>query len=450
MGLFSFSLFKRSENYEQILSNLEQDIRRSEKSRLSAVERITWWAHNWIFYLSIVWLAYLAGFVLYVWPGRYGSHANDFMAHLASILVIPVCIYYGAAGIRSVGQSIVVRHDRRILALRAELKERLDELKKKTAFDSTKSLIDRFSTGGAASTNANTNANTNAPPPLPQNQAARLRQQQQQQLMQNRRRTMPNFASVSSSSAAPATGSAPTSPQPIQHRQQQQKFLSDDDAHPRPPNFALPETGVVKLPPRGAAAAAAPAAAVVPAAAADAAASRPWLDKLVDQLVGSVPAADEKYALVCRHCYAHNGLVLEDEINDIQYTCPKCAKFNPSIRSLREASAKPTTTTSSSHHHHSAVPSDDDTDSANSAPGSDIDDSNVSTAASRSARVRAPADRRSIAAQSATREPVEAQPLLHDEGSALPPTPPVAPEKPVLPKAKPSPKKRKNPKSKRA
>ncbi|KAJ2478415.1 hypothetical protein EV174_004326 [Coemansia sp. RSA 2320] len=392
MGLFSFSLFKRSENYEQILSNLEQDIRRSEKSRLSAVERITWWAHNWIFYLSIVWLAYLAGFVLYVWPGRYGSHANDFMAHLASILVIPVCIYYGAAGIRSVGQSIV-------------------------------------------------------------NQAARLRQQQQQQqqqLMQNRRRTMPNFASVSSSSAAPATGSAPTSPQPIQHRQQQQKFLSDDDAHPRPPHFALPETGVIKLSPRGAAAAAAPAAAVVPAAAADAAASRPWLDKLVDQLVGSVPAADEKYALVCRHCYAHNGLVLEDEINDIQYTCPKCAKFNPSIRSLREASAKPTTTTTSSHHHHSAVPSDDDTDSANSAPGSDIDDSNISTAASRSARVRAPADRRSIAAQSATREPVEAQPLLHDEGSALPPTPPVAPEKPVLPKAKPSPKKRKNPKSKRA
>ncbi|KAJ2896981.1 hypothetical protein IWW38_001858, partial [Coemansia aciculifera] len=62
---------------------------------------------------------------------------------------------------------------------------------------------------------------------------------------------------------------------------------------------------------------------------------------LVNQLVGDSSGVDEKYALICRHCYAHNGLVFVDEINDIQYNCPKCGKFNPSNRALRAASAAP-------------------------------------------------------------------------------------------------------------
>ncbi|KAJ1653875.1 hypothetical protein GGF38_005051, partial [Coemansia sp. RSA 25] len=100
--------------------------------------------------MSVTWVAYLAGFVFYVWPERYGRQAPVFLVHLVSVILIPVFVYYGALGIRSVGQRIVSRHDRKIVNLRKELKERLDELKKKTAFDTTKTLIDRYSAGGSA------------------------------------------------------------------------------------------------------------------------------------------------------------------------------------------------------------------------------------------------------------------------------------------------------------
>jgi len=66
-----------------------------------------------------------------------------------------------------------------------------------------------------------------------------------------------------------------------------------------------------------------------------------WYDKLADALLGdddssNVPASS-KYALICEKCFAHNGLVGEKVWEDVQYTCPKCGHFNPSIRSRSQS-----------------------------------------------------------------------------------------------------------------
>ncbi|KAJ2811528.1 hypothetical protein FBU31_007760, partial [Coemansia sp. 'formosensis'] len=257
--------------------------------------------------------------------------APVFLVHLVSVILIPVFIYYGALGIRSVGQRIVSRHDQKIVRLRKELKERLDELKKKTAFDSTKNLIDRYSAGGGAKPDE---AAQKPGPPQP----IALAKLKQQQLLdeKNRRRTMPNFGTAGARAATSAVGPAPASPDPAPGLNPAQPSRNaargaGNLVQQPPPHFALPEAGVVKV-----AQASGQAQAKSTAAAA---ASRPWLDKLVDQLVGDSSGVDEKYALICRHCYAHNGLVLFEEINDIQYTCPKCGKFNPSNRAIRAATA---------------------------------------------------------------------------------------------------------------
>jgi hypothetical protein len=44
---------------------------------------------------------------------------------------------------------------------------------------------------------------------------------------------------------------------------------------------------------------------------------RQWYDKLVDALVGE-DGPETKYALICNHCSAHNGLVLPQEIETIR------------------------------------------------------------------------------------------------------------------------------------
>ncbi|KAJ2829872.1 hypothetical protein IWW50_000599 [Coemansia erecta] len=314
MGLFSF--FKKEENYEEILSSLEHDIRQAEKRRIAAKERMEWWAHNWLFYTCLVWLAYLVGFILYVWPNRHTTHAPSFLTHLTLITTIPLFVYYGNVGIRTVCERFIARHDAEIARLRAELRERVDELKKKTAFDSTKTLIDRYSAGEKKGEQEGG---------VRKDAAARMRAQE----AKNRRRTMPNFGTPGSHAAQ---GAPETSP--LAHNTAQRQ-VSLGQQLPQQQQVAQAvhtgESGVVKVPnlsaqqkPIGGSSAA-----------------RPWLDKLVDQLVGDVGSERDKYALICRHCFAHNGLVLEEEIREIQYTCPKCHKFNPSLRALSASTALP-------------------------------------------------------------------------------------------------------------
>ncbi|KAI8084086.1 uncharacterized protein B0P05DRAFT_585850 [Gilbertella persicaria] len=57
-----------------------------------------------------------------------------------------------------------------------------------------------------------------------------------------------------------------------------------------------------------------------------------WYDRIVDALVGDV-GPETKYALICNHCFAHNGLVMKEEFDTIQYVCPHCKQFNPSRQS---------------------------------------------------------------------------------------------------------------------
>ncbi|XP_072174085.1 endoplasmic reticulum junction formation protein lunapark-B-like [Diadema setosum] len=50
-------------------------------------------------------------------------------------------------------------------------------------------------------------------------------------------------------------------------------------------------------------------------------------DKLVGYLVGDGPSS--RYALICRHCYAHNGMALKEEFEYLAFRCAYCGTFNP-------------------------------------------------------------------------------------------------------------------------
>ncbi|KAI8370125.1 hypothetical protein EDC96DRAFT_440112 [Choanephora cucurbitarum] len=65
-----------------------------------------------------------------------------------------------------------------------------------------------------------------------------------------------------------------------------------------------------------------------------------WYDRIVDALVGDV-GPETKYALICNHCYSHNGLVMKEEFDTIQYVCPHCKQFNPSRQSKHIVPPKP-------------------------------------------------------------------------------------------------------------
>ncbi|TRM59127.1 hypothetical protein BD626DRAFT_585796 [Schizophyllum amplum] len=54
---------------------------------------------------------------------------------------------------------------------------------------------------------------------------------------------------------------------------------------------------------------------------------------------GDSSGAASRYALICEKCFAHNGLVKESMYEDAQYLCPKCGHFNASRRAKKEGRA---------------------------------------------------------------------------------------------------------------
>ncbi|KAH8917678.1 hypothetical protein BT69DRAFT_1323407 [Atractiella rhizophila] len=61
---------------------------------------------------------------------------------------------------------------------------------------------------------------------------------------------------------------------------------------------------------------------------------RTWADKLADVLLGaddpssSSSSNEAKYALICAKCYAHNRLSTREEVDSVVYRCPKCGFLN--------------------------------------------------------------------------------------------------------------------------
>jgi endoplasmic reticulum junction formation protein lunapark len=58
--------------------------------------------------------------------------------------------------------------------------------------------------------------------------------------------------------------------------------------------------------------------------------SKTFLDRILDLLVGvDENAPEQRYALICRHCRAHNGLAPPGEQpQDVGYLCGRCGRWN--------------------------------------------------------------------------------------------------------------------------
>ncbi|KAH9482111.1 Endoplasmic reticulum junction formation protein lunapark [Psilocybe cubensis] len=71
-------------------------------------------------------------------------------------------------------------------------------------------------------------------------------------------------------------------------------------------------------------------------------------DALLGEDDPSTASPSSRYALICEKCFNHNGLVKESMWEDAQYVCPKCGHFNASARSKKDphrTPSPPSTTT---------------------------------------------------------------------------------------------------------
>ncbi|THH00121.1 hypothetical protein EW026_g2374 [Hermanssonia centrifuga] len=152
--------------------------------------------------------------------------------------------------------------EKHLVTLRKQQREKIEEIKKKTNYYTTRTLIERYDDGTGPET------------PL-------------------RKRTPAQV--VSGAPATPQRASQPLPPRlvtphtPAQISANLQQHLSPSPQRPLPP-------------PR-----------------------KQWYDKLADAILGdddaSVSAAASRYALICQRCFAHNGLVKDSMWEDAPTLC---------------------------------------------------------------------------------------------------------------------------------
>lgn len=281
LKFFSVFKFGREENYEAILAELDAKIQAQEVylAELKVQQRSL--TNNAFIYLFGAYLAYIPTYLL-VLRNRYDLW-NVFLLKSAPLILVPVALYFIRIFIQYVYTKRITSNAEVLKALKVKQKLKVEELKNNSSYYQTKNLIDRYSGEGNS-------------PRVPSSQPMR----------------------TSKSGPAP-------------HRPNTLKYQSNSDNSSKH-SFKQNQEASNKDQ-------------LTPPGSAPISKNRPWYDKLVDALVGDEGdvAGVPQFALICQHCFVHNGLVSAIEYETIQYSCPKCKQFNPSRRSLRRRSIGNTT-----------------------------------------------------------------------------------------------------------
>jgi len=290
MPLFSwFSKKSPAEDYEQVLASLALSIQKRQ-TRLSELRlrerRATLFVTTWTF-------AAWAGYIALWWAGIIGvrGQMTRSVGWGLPVVVGPVIILFNRRVVQLWYMQKGNAEEKTLEELLVKQRKKIEEIKKKTNYYSTKSLLDRYDEG-------------------PTSKSGQASASQASQVSQRR------GAPQAINTQHPPSPTPFAMQTPVRGGQQQQPLANTSV----PNSPALPP-----LPPP----------------------QKQWYDKLADALLGDDTAStgaspSTRYALICERCFSHNGLVKEEHWEDAQYLCPKCGHFNQSVRT-RKALRSPTT-----------------------------------------------------------------------------------------------------------
>lgn len=282
-------------DYETILSSLADEIKQVESTLLDIKARKRRAIHNVLQVMLTLWIVSLV--ILWIVSSLFWSRE---WAMSRTILVISLLL--GTPLFIAVLHRLVTAWFRRLEraqeqhldTLRKQQRTKINEIKRATDFDHLRALLDTYDT------EAKQEASAPSTPSTPANQSNRLLS----------RRSTTSLRRVTSKDVL------------RRHRKadslQEKPRLEEDDVAPSlaPAITGLPIQGIQdgQWNPESRASIKTP----------DSSAPYPrsWMDKVADMILGTDPYGatleDQQYALVCRRCFRHNGLVPKNELNEIR------------------------------------------------------------------------------------------------------------------------------------
>lgn len=286
LSLFkSNKLANSADAFEKELAELELKIERHQ-DRLQAIkqrERSTTFNVTsysllfWFFYSALWYMGWGWSYWKKSWDSQHQSDLSNSwnqILEIGPIILIPIGLIFARQLFRS---WYTQKHESEQLQLRQlqkQLREKVEELKKKTSYYITRELLERYDDKLKTSNNPLNRKMGDRPSPMSTPNTIRQRHP------------------PSTNSPAPPNSQPPNSMSSINAPSSQQR------ASPSVPSPVGSQRG--------------------------------WADRFAEALLGDDEAKPEtKYALICKKCLNHNGLVRQEELDSIQYVCPKCGAFNP-------------------------------------------------------------------------------------------------------------------------
>ncbi|KAJ3403207.1 hypothetical protein CcCBS67573_g01388 [Chytriomyces confervae] len=276
------------EDFAQVLQDIENDMQRTEEDMASCEASSNTLRSALLKYLGALYGVFLAAYFTVLNPAD--DPLSIWMGKVAVLALFPVGIYYSRKLVDVWYKAKLRSSSRRLETLRATQKVKIEELKKMTGYYTTKNLIDKFDT----------------PPKSTLKSNSPKKNQPMQQLPGNNPTPMQTPIRVNQNSQM----NAPTLPHP--------------NAAMQIPNVnglsGIPATPINSTPVmRGGVAGTTP--------------SSTWFDRVMDAVVGGEEGPQNKYALICKSCFEHNGLVPPEQYDGIKFKCMACGYLNTSMGS---------------------------------------------------------------------------------------------------------------------
>ncbi|KAL2919808.1 hypothetical protein HK105_200725 [Polyrhizophydium stewartii] len=300
-GFFGWLSKKDDLDYEKLLADIDEKIRRSElnMSEFSLRERRL--LHALVLYAVPTYVVVLVVYVIYV-RNAAGEPWDLFLLKSLPIGIFPLVAYILRVLVITWYTRCRTFEEEHLETLRKKQSEKIEELKKRTAFYKTKGLIERYDPAAKKSQKQGT------PGPRTPGQPGQPGQPQQQpghpQPPPGQPQQQPGQPGQQPQQHRPPNAPSPHAPHQALPRQ----------AHPQQPQHMMQQGPQSQHPlvhpgsqiqhPRG------------------------WFDKLLDVMVGESDGPQHKYALICETCFTHNGLVLPEEYLTAKFKCMQCGHLN--------------------------------------------------------------------------------------------------------------------------
>ncbi|KAJ3298146.1 hypothetical protein HK104_011139 [Borealophlyctis nickersoniae] len=323
VGLFSWLSKREDEDWEKVLSDLDGQIRKAEISLSDIGVRNRRVLFTWLYYSIPIYVLYVLAYFTYFTPS--GDPWQLWLIKTTPLVIGPPFIYTVR---RFIANYYVAKRRNRLSDLenlRIKQKEKVEELKKKTAYYTTKGLLERYDSLSKGGPNQGGNKGPQDPktagPPVVRQPGSGPAPGPTGQpvgppgLPATANRSNPEASGPFAPGAEALNGgelpqgvppihiSGPGSnmhTQPAVH-EGRNRVVANAARRPRSLSEYLAESTSGK---------------------------KGLFDKLVDFMIGETDGPHHKYALICEECFTHNGLVPPEKYTQARFRCMRCNHLN--------------------------------------------------------------------------------------------------------------------------